>query len=454
MVMSALKSVRFLTLGCQMNVYDSERMAEELALAGYRQAPSFQEADLIVVNTCSIRDKPVEKVFSALGRLRAHKKRRSNVRIVVAGCVARQEGKRILQRAPWVDLVMGPDHICDIVELLELQERTGQGVVATDYIDEGGFAPRTAVQANSRRASAFVTIIKGCNQFCSYCIVPRVRGREHSKPADAVLDECRMLLDSGVKEITLLGQNVNRYGRLEGEVRFPELLRRVHELPGLQRLGFMTSHPSGVDDDLVACYRDLPKLTPYLHLPIQSGSDRLLERMNRGYSFQHYRNCWQQLSKARPGLMLSTDIIVGFSGETEQDFEATLAAAEEIRWGMAYVFKYNPRPGTKAATWPDDVPEEVKQSRFERILQVVERTMREAMQAHVGKVHELLLEGEAFPVLDGETRHQWFGRTPTRYVVNVPAENAPGPLAIGESVKVRVVEASAHCLRGEWGEVS
>lgn len=446
--MSLSRTVRFLTLGCQMNVYDSERMAEALAQVGYRTVSAFDDADVIVVNTCSVREKPVEKVFSALGRIRSRKRQRPEIRIVVAGCVAKQEGRKVIQRAPWVDVVMGPDHICDIVELLEQRERTGKPVVATETIEEGGFAPRGT--SSARRPSAFVTIIKGCNQFCSYCIVPYVRDRERSKPAHAVLDECRMLLDSGVREITLLGQNVNRYGTDRGDISFPQLLRNVHDLPGLVRLGFVTSHPAGVDRALIDCYRDLPKLTSYLHLPIQSGSDTVLDRMNRGYTYGHYRNCWEQLKEVRPALMLSTDFVVGFCGETDADFEATLAAAEEIRWGMAYVFKYNPRPGTRSAGWPDDVPEAVKQQRFERLLAVLDRTMREGMQAHVGRIEQVLLEGEAFPVLDGVTHHQWFGRTLTHYVVNVPVVPGLPSLSPGDVVNVRIVHASSHSLMGQW----
>jgi len=329
-----------ITFGCQMNVYDSERIEDQLRSRGYRSVDDPSQADLVVVNTCSVREKAHEKVFSALGRLRVLKEERPGMMIAVAGCVARQEGRTILRRAPYVDLILGPDHIFEIADLIAQRQKEDDATVAVDFETDPSHIFPQALPPDEERVSAFVTIMKGCSQFCSYCIVPYVRGAEISKEPGMIEAEAAMLVDSGVREIILLGQNVNRYGM--GQPGFPSfatLLRRIHEIPGLASLRFVTSHPADCSDKLIECFRDCPKLASHVYLPMQSASDRILKAMNRPYTYAHYLDRVARLRIARPGLALSSDFIVGFPGETEADFQATVNAVRHIGFSSAFSFK-------------------------------------------------------------------------------------------------------------------
>jgi tRNA-2-methylthio-N6-dimethylallyladenosine synthase len=456
--MLARRTVKVFTFGCQMNVYDSQRLVENLASIGFAETHDEEEADLVVLNTCSVREKPAQKVYSMLGRLRRLKQSRPSVLLAVAGCVAQQEQERLASRIPYVDIVLGPDHVSDVADLVEQADRTGKQVIAASFRESRDGMFPAAVRPLRRTASAYVTVMKGCDQFCSYCIVPHVRGREFSKPPGAVLDEVRLLVDSGVREVTLLGQNVNRYGMDDpSSPRFPELLERVHEVPGLERLRFTTSHPADCTQELIAAFARLEKLCPYMHLPLQSGSDRILAAMNRRYTLAEYRDRVAGLRRARPGIHLSTDLIVGFPGETQEDFEGTLEAARQVRWGSAFSFKYSPRPGTRAAETPDDVPAREKQERLARLQELLYATAFEAMRSHVGQQHPVLVEGASRKGANCGSAPQISGRTPTNYVVNIPlGEPAAGlPLPedmVGRTVTVTVVEALPHSLLGRIEE--
>ncbi|MBM4353562.1 MAG: tRNA (N6-isopentenyl adenosine(37)-C2)-methylthiotransferase MiaB [Deltaproteobacteria bacterium] len=444
--MIGVRKVRIHTFGCQMNVYDSEHMLCNLAPLGFQSTLSDEDADLIILNTCSVREKAAAKVFSLLGRLKRHKRSRPGVLLAVAGCVAQQEQEELARRVPYVDIVLGPDQVPSIAELVEQAERTGGQVVATRFLSDpdGLFSQGAALVGN--RVSAFVTVMKGCNQFCSYCIVPYTRGRESSKPADAVESEVRALVDSGVREIFLLGQNVNRYGMdREGWPRFSDLLRRVSAIEGVARLRFTTSHPADCTDDLVCCFAELPNLAPYFHLPLQSGSDSVLARMNRRYDLNHYRGRIERLRAICPGIHLSTDLIVGFPGETDEEFEATLRAARDLEFGSAFSFKYSPRPGTKAALLADDVPDAVKAERLEKLQAVLYSGMARAMGAHVGRIEPVLVEGSS---VRSTSPGQATGRTGTNYVVNF---DVPGSVEEwrGRMVPVRITAALPHSLAGE-----
>jgi len=449
------KKTRFYTFGCQMNVYDSEQMLRDLAAAGYVETHNDDEADIFVLNTCSVRDKPEQKVYSLLGRLKRHKAARGAM-IVVAGCVAQQEREALAERAPFVDVVMGPDHTGEIIELLEQAARRGKVAIATHPTSGDVAQPLARDEIENRkskienrcRASAFVTVMKGCNQFCSYCIVPYTRGREVSKGVEEVLHEVRCLVESGVKEITLLGQNVNRYGMdRAGLPRFNELLDMVHAVDGLRRLRFITSHPADCTDELIDCFLRLDRLCPYFHLPLQSGSDRVLAAMNRRYEYARYLDRVKRLRAVRPDIHISTDLIVGFPGETDEDFAATLAAAHEVQWGSAFSFKYSPRPGTAAAGLADDVPETEKKRRLEILQSALYHYACVAMERHAGSVEEVLVEGTSSRPPKGEGR-QFTGRTKTNYVVNFDASERAGDLR-GALVEVLITQVLPHSLVGK-----
>ncbi len=446
--MHEVKKVKIFTYGCQMNVYDSQRLAEHLCRAGYEQTETDGEADLIILNTCSVRENPAQKVFSKLGRLRKHKKRGRDVLFAVAGCVAQQEQEALARRVPYVDIVLGPDHVGEIVELVEQAQRTGRQVVATTF-KEGREVFPEAMPLQESQASAFVTVMKGCNQYCAYCIVPYTRGREISKPADEVVAEVGRLVNAGVKEVTLLGQNVNRYGMgASGYPRFHELLAMVGKVEGLERLRFLTSHPADCTEELISAFGTVEKLCPYLHFPLQAGSDRILSKMNRRYSFEHYSKLVDLARSIDPAIHLSTDLIVGFPGETDADFEATLDAARTIKWGSAYSFKYSPRPGTAAADLTDDVPGEVKKSRLSQLQAILYAGMTEALRAHVGSEAQVLVEARRIYEAEDETRIQLTGRTATNYVANFPSPE-DGDDLVGKLVRVRITGARTHSLMGE-----
>jgi len=454
---TADRKVMVITYGCQMNVYDSRRMVQSLAQMGYRETDSKEEADLIILNTCSVREKPARKLYSALGRLKKYKARNSDLLLVVAGCVAQQEQTAIARKVPYIDVVLGPDHTGEIGELVELARKTKRQVVATDFVGDPDQVFCNAAPVRPGRVVASVTIIKGCNQFCSYCIVPYTRGREFSRSPDAIVEEVHQLVDSGAREVYLLGQNVNRYGLDRPEYPlFHELLGTVASVDGVERVRFTTSHPADCTDELLGCFGNMDKLQPYFHLPLQSGSDRILSMMNRRYTYGHYRDKAMRLKELCPDCHLSTDLIVGFPGETEEDFQRTLDSVHEVRWGSAFSFKFSPRPGTGAARFADDVPAAVKQERLEKLQELLYHYMHVAMRRHVGRLEEVLVEGKSSRGRGETGLPQLMGRTGSNYIVNFDVEPENANLA-GKLVRVRIKEAFTHSLVGELegaGEVS
>jgi tRNA-2-methylthio-N6-dimethylallyladenosine synthase len=437
------KKVHIKTYGCQMNAYDSSRMAEALAPDGYVETDDIEAADLVVLNTCHIREKAAEKIYSELGRLRQMRERRrregAEVTIAVAGCVAQAEGAEVLRRAPVVDLVVGPQNFHRLPGLVR-RARAGEKLVDTDFPAEDKFAGLPARQAQ-RAPTAFLTVQEGCDKFCTFCVVPYTRGAEFSRPTKAILEEARRLAGFGVREVTLLGQNVNAY-RGDGpdgrEWSLARLLHALAEIPGLARLRYTTSHPADMTDDLIAAHRDLPQLMPYLHLPFQAGSDRILAAMNRKHTAADYRGLVERIRAARPDLALSTDIIVGFPGETEAEFEATMDLVREVFYAQAYSFKYSPRPGTPAADMDAQVPEPVKKDRLARLQTLLGEQQAAFNNAQIGRTLTVLLEKP------GRNAGQIAGRSPYLQAVHVEA----GEHHIGEIVQVSMIGSSANSLSG------
>jgi len=433
------------TYGCQMNVYDSARMADLMAPLGYVLAPEVETADLVILNTCHIREKAAEKVFSELGAIRrlkqARARRGGRMVVAVAGCVAQAEGEEILRRAPFVDLVFGPQAYHRLPEMVARAERAaGPGILDTSFPVESKFdhLPESAAAPG---VSAFLTIQEGCDKFCTFCVVPYTRGAEHSRSAADIITEARRLAAAGAREITLLGQNVNAYHGASpggGEWRLGELIRALARLPGLARLRYTTSHPRDVDGSLIAAHRDVPELMPFLHLPVQSGSDRVLAAMNRRHSADQYRHTVDRLRAARPDLALSSDFIVGFPGESDADFEATLRLVREIGFAQAFSFKYSPRPGTPASIEPDQVPDHVKSERLAELQALLGDQQRAFNQACVGRALPVLFERP------GRHTGQLVGRSP--YLQSVHAEASKE--RIGDIVAVRVEAARSNSLAG------
>lgn len=449
------------TFGCQMNVYDSERMEEALSSGGYRRVASPEEADLVILNTCHIREKAAEKLYSEIGRLRRLRSgkaaRGEEMLIAVAGCVAQAEGAEILRRAPAVDIVVGPQayhRLPAMIETARIQGAGGRraGLVDTDFPAEDKFDHLPKARGG-RIGAAFLTVQEGCDKFCSFCVVPYTRGAEISRPVAAILDEARSLVRGGVRELTLLGQNVNAYhGDLPdgGSATLADLIARLAEIDGLDRIRYTTSHPRDMTDDLIAAHRDIGALMPFLHLPVQSGSDRILKAMNRRHSVADYRDIIARLRSARPDIALSSDFIVGFPGETDEDFEATLALARDIRFAQAYSFKYSPRPGTPAATMAERVPDEVMDARLQRLQAVLNESQYDFNRRMVGQVLPVLLERE------GRRRGQLVGRGPHMQSVHVQfAPSLYGDDAasytqhLGRIVEARIVSAGPNSLAGE-----
>jgi len=425
--------------GCQMNVYDSERMAEVLRPLGYGLVDRAEGADLVVLNTCHIREKAAEKVYSELGRLKEMRDEKAEagqgrMGVVVAGCVAQAEGEEIIRRAPVVDLVVGPQAYHRLPELIARASRKTGERLAADFTPEEKFdaLPR---QREASGVSAFLTVQEGCDKFCSFCVVPYTRGGEYSRPADAIEAEARGLVAQGVRELTLLGQNVNAYG---GPGGLAGLVRRLAKIEGLARIRYTTSHPREMDEALIAAHADVPALMPYLHLPAQSGSDRILRAMNRGHSADDYRKLIDKVRAARPDIALSGDFIVGFPGETEADFEATLGLMREVGYASAFAFKYSRRPGTPASALPGQVDETVKEERLARLLALLEEQQRAFNAAQVGHTLEVLFERE------GRHDGQILGRSPYLQAVHVE-----GPKAlIGQVAPVRIGAAATNSLTG------
>ena len=439
------KKIFIKTFGCQMNEYDSERMLA-LVREEYKPCENPEEADLILINTCSVRAKAEAKVYSFVGRFKHLKERNPRLVIGVTGCVAQQEGGRLIKRLPHVDFVLGPQNIYRLPEVLE-RVLGGKGPVVLTEMQEGFKPPLVvAVPEGDRPVKAQVTIMQGCDNFCSYCVVPYVRGREVSRPPEDILREIECLVSQGVREVTLLGQNVNSYGEKEkGYPCFAELIRMIAEIPGLWRIRFTTSHPKDLGEDLMQAFSEVEKLCEHLHLPVQSGSDRILKLMNRGYSRKEYLKKVEKLREICPEIALTTDIIVGFPGETEEDFKATLSLLEEVRFDEIFSFKYSDRPYTRAREFSDKIPEEVKSERLVRVHELQGRITEEINRSYIGRKVEVLVEGPS------QTRPELFtGRTRTHHVVNF---RAPQGLDLqGALVYVLIKEVGKHSLRGEYLE--
>lgn len=440
------KSVFIRTYGCQMNVYDSERMAGLLKPLGYDTAPGPEDADLVILNTCHIREKAAEKVYSELGRLKKLKTAKENsggeMPIVVAGCVAQAEGSEITARAPQVDMVIGPQAYHRLPELLARAARERGDILETDFAVEEKFDRLAAREADG--PTAFLTIQEGCDKFCTFCVVPYTRGAEVSRSVDAITAEARSLVVQGVREITLLGQNVNAWasapptGEPGDAWGLGELCRRLAKIDGLERIRFTTSHPRDMDDGLIAALGEEEKLMPYLHLPVQAGSDKILKAMNRGHTAEHYVKLIGRIRDARPDIALSGDFIVGFPGETSEDFEGTLAVVEEIGYASAYSFKYSRRPGTPGAAMPKQVAEDEKDERLSRLQTLLESQRTSFNKAQIGKTLPILFEKA------GRHDGQLVGRSPYLQSVHVTAPQS----MLGSIAPVRIEGVTPNALAG------
>ena len=432
--MSAPKKLFIKTYGCQMNVYDSERMAEALGGKGYVETQSPDDADMILLNTCHIREKAAEKVYSELGRYKDLKAANPDLKIGVAGCVAQAEGEEIMRRQPLVDLVVGPQSYHRLPAMEDVV-RTGAKALDTDFPEDDKFDTLKKRSKAKRGPTAFLTVQEGCDKFCAFCVVPYTRGAEVSRPADRVLREARELVEAGVKELTLLGQNVNAYhGHGQG---LAGLIWELDKVDGLERIRFTTSHPNDMDDALIAAHGTCEKLMPYLHLPVQSGSDRILKAMNRKHTAESYIRLIERIRAARPDLLLSGDFIVGFPGETEEDFQDTMALIREVHYGQAYSFKYSTRPGTPAAEKPQ-LPDEVMDDRLQRLQGLLREQQRASQVGMVGREVKVLFEKQ------GREPGQMIGKS--EYLHAVYAE-APVE-ALGQVRRVRIVEDSPNSLKG------
>ncbi|MEO0693857.1 MAG: tRNA (N6-isopentenyl adenosine(37)-C2)-methylthiotransferase MiaB [Pseudomonadota bacterium] len=436
--MAVTKKLFIKTYGCQMNVYDSERMAEALGTQGYVETATPDDADMILLNTCHIREKAAEKIYSELGRYKGLKAEKPDLKIGVAGCVAQAEGEEIMRRQPMVDLVVGPQSYHRLPEL-EAKAGRGEKALDTDFPEEDKFDHLARRPKAARGPTAFLTVQEGCDKFCSFCVVPYTRGAEVSRPVDRVLTEARDLVERGVREITLLGQNVNAYHGAGdgGDWSLAQLIRELAKIDGLARIRFTTSHPNDMTDDLIAAHGECDKLMPYLHLPVQSGSDTILKAMNRKHTAESYLKVIDRLRAARPDILLSGDFIVGFPGETEADFADTMALVEAVGYGQAYSFKYSTRPGTPAAE-RDQVDEAAKDERLQRLQALLRQQQQAAQDAMVGREVSVLFEKPGR--LDG----QMGGKSEYLHAVHVHAPD----VGRGEIRRVRVTESAANSLGG------
>jgi tRNA-2-methylthio-N6-dimethylallyladenosine synthase len=437
-----MAKLHLITYGCQMNEYDSERVAGLLRAQRYELVADEREADLIIVNTCAIREKAEEKVFSKLGELRALKTKNPELVIGVMGCMAQLHQEAIQRRAPGVDLVFGSPAIARVGDLVDRARRERRPLLETG---EGPLVKITARPPSPSRLRAFVTVMEGCEKHCTFCVVPRTRGRERSHPPETILAEVRSLVVEGCREVTLLGQTVNAYGRdLIPPTDLAELFARVNDVEGIERIRFTTSNPYNLTARLIGALRDVPKVCEWFHLPLQSGSDPILERMNRGYTRARYLELVDAIRGAVPEMAFSTDLIVGFPGETEADFEQTLEVVERVGYDNVFVFRYSRRPGTPAAGMPDQAPEEVKAKRNARLLEVVNRVTAERNRRLAGRTLEVLVDGTS-----KRNARELTGRTRCNRVVNFDGQ---GRAAVGDLVWVGVTEALPHSLRGELAQ--
>jgi tRNA-2-methylthio-N6-dimethylallyladenosine synthase len=433
--MSAPRKLFVKTYGCQMNVYDSERMTEALGGEGYVTTDRAEDADMILLNTCHIREKAAEKVYSELGRMRALKDVNPDLKIGVAGCVAQAEGEEIMRRAPMVDLVVGPQSYHRL-PAMDRAVRGGAKALDTDFPDDDKFDTLKARTKMKRAPAAFLTVQEGCDKFCAFCVVPYTRGSEVSRPADRVMREARELVDAGVAEITLLGQNVNAYHGHDAGLA--GLIWDLSAIDGLKRIRFTTSHPNDMDDALIEAHGTCDKLMPYLHLPVQSGSDRILKAMNRKHTAESYLKLVDRIRAARPDIMLSSDFIVGFPGEMEEDFEATLELIRKVEFGQAYSFKYSTRPGTPAAEKPQ-MPEDVMAERLSRLQALLTQQQRKIQDDMVGRTVGVLFEKP------GRIDGQMIGKSDYLHAVYA---DAPADV-LGQVRQVRITVAGTNSLGGE-----
>lgn len=437
--MTTQKKLFIKTYGCQMNVYDSERMAEALGSEGYIETTKPDDADMILLNTCHIREKAAEKVYSELGRLKSFKASNPDLKIGVAGCVAQAEGAEIMRRQPAVDLVVGPQSYHRLPDM-EAKTRKGKKILDTDFPEEDKFEKLKSRPKGRRAPAAFLTVQEGCDKFCAFCVVPYTRGAEVSRPVQRIIDEARDLVERGVREITLLGQNVNAYhgtGSDGSDYTLAKLIWDLDKVDGLERIRFTTSHPNDMTDELIEAHGSCSKLMPYLHLPVQSGSDKILKRMNRSHTSDSYLKLIERIRRARPDILMSGDFIVGFPEETEEDFQATLDLIEEVNYGYAYSFKYSPRPGTPAA---ERQQVEIAQAndRLQRLQSLVTHQQKEIQESMVGSTVKVLFEKP------GRELGQMMGKSEYLHAVHV----ADAQIAVGEIAEVKIVEARTNSLAG------
>ncbi len=448
------KRMHISTIGCQMNVYDASQIAGVLAPLGYRLTDAPEAADMIVVNTCTIREKAEQKAFSLLGRLAKIKAARPALIVAVGGCVAQQEGRAILKRMPHVDLVFGTHAIFRLPEMVRRIESTRCRIVdvrQSDGIDVD--APATGPLSDGQ-VSTFVTIMRGCDNYCTYCVVPHVRGREASRRPDRIVDEIRMRVDQGIREVTLLGQNVNSYGNKEGLGTFVELLEAVNAIDGLDRIRFTTSHPKDLSEDLIQAFDRLEKLCHHIHLPVQSGDDRILKRMNRKYTRSDYLAKVERLRAVCPQIAVTSDIIVGFPGETDAQFQATLDLVGSVRYDGLFAFMYSDRPSAPATAFSEKVPDDLKKERLQTLLAIQAGITREKNEALVGQVRQVLVEGRSREVSPEGLKTastggiRWTGRTSANHIVHFSAPGGRKELLTGTFADIMIEGAHAHSL---WG---
>ncbi len=453
--MNTVKKSYIETFGCQMNERDSEIMGQMLSRSNYMPADDIDQADVIVINTCSIREKAEQKVYSLLGRLKKLKEKKPSLIISVAGCVAQQEGKRLQARMPQVDIVLGPQHIYRLPELIDKAAGKGKRQMAVEQspiFEIPRYTPPTPVKKTFNKVHApttalpfkkFVTIMQGCNNFCTYCVVPYTRGRETSRTPDDIITEIKALAAQGIKEITLLGQNVNSYGKSQNGslkyISFPELLRDAAKVEGITRLRFTTSNPKDLSPELIECFAEIDTLCPHFHLPVQSGSNQILQKMNRKYSVEEYLEKVDSLRQVRSDIALTTDIIVGFPGETDKDFQATMDLLETVRYHGAYSFKYSDRPQAKSVNFDNKVDEDTKSERLKILQKEQNNISLQTNREYEGSIQTVMVEGES---KNGDG--QWSGRTLSNIIVNFH-----GPaLSPGQEVQIKITEGLLHSLRG------
>jgi len=457
-----IKKLFINTMGCQMNVYDSGQIHSRLAPMGYALTEDLDSADVIIVNTCAIRAKAEQKAFSFLGRLAPLKAQNPELIIGIGGCVAQQEGRKILSRMPHVDLVFGTHAISRLpinIERIATKRCRVVDVQMAQELTDGEFATGPAVASD---VSAFVTIMRGCDNFCTYCVVPYVRGRETSRKPAEIVTEIKQMVDSGVREVTLLGQNVNSYGRKEGRFTFYDLLKMVNDIDGLFRIRFTTSHPKDLSDELIQAFGQLEKLCPHIHLPVQSGSDVMLKKMNRHYHRQHYLDKIEKLRQARADIAITTDIIVGFPGESDADFDATMTLIEQVAFDGLFAFIYSDRPNAPATRFKDKIEDGIKKERLQKVLSCQEAVTQNKHEALVGTVQPVLVDGPSkqlasevggLSLQDASAGIQWSGRTDTNKIVHFiddSLEDNLNQMLTGRIMQIMIERAMSHSL---WGRI-